>query len=227
MFVPSPNYPARLPQNEMEQSSEDIPSGEYTYLPIERVRFGPESSRHLSEELDRLGCKKPFLITGRTIFGKTKLVPQVIEYSGRKLVGIFHEILQHAPLGPIKKASQEVREAGADALISLGGGSPIDSTKILVKELSGDFSKPALPHIAIPTTLSAAEFSHTAGLSDGCLDVLRRTDQCRDRIESCHWASYRSKIRHSTRHHFMHHSCRSYENDCQQDTRTSHPCCTS
>ena len=166
MFVPSPNYPTRLPQNEMEQSSEDIPSGEYTYLPIERVRFGPESSRHLSEELDRLGCKKPFLITGRTIFGKTKLVPQIIEYSGRKLVGIFHGILQHAPLGPIEKASQEVREAGADALISLGGGSPIDSTKILVKELSGDFSKPALPHIAIPTTLSAAEFSHTAGMTD-------------------------------------------------------------
>ena len=166
MFVPSPNYPARLPQNEMEQSSEDIPSGEYTYLPIERVRFGPESSRHLSEELDRLGCKKPFLVTGRTIFDKTSLVSKVEESSGRKLVGVFHGILQHAPLGPIKKASQEARESGADALISLGGGSPIDSTKILVKELSGDFSKPALPHIAIPTTLSAAEFSHTAGMTD-------------------------------------------------------------
>src|SRR5207249_7375239 len=48
----------------------------------------------------------------------------------------------------------------------LGGGSPIDSTKIIVRELSRDFSKPALPHIAIPTTLSAAEFSHTAGMTD-------------------------------------------------------------
>jgi len=166
MLVPSPNYPTRLPQNKMEQFSEGIPSGEYTYLPIERVRFGPESSQLLGEELDRLGCKKPFLVTGRTIYGKTKLVPQIEEYSGRKLVGVFHEILQHAPLGPIRKASQEVRDAGADALISLGGGSPIDSTKILVKELSRDFSKPALPHIAIPTTLSAAEFSHSAGMTD-------------------------------------------------------------
>src|SRR2546426_5002033 len=112
MFVPSPNYPARLPQNEMEQSSEDIPSGEYTYLPIERVRFGPGSSRLLDEELDRLGCKKPFLVTGRTIFDKTSLVSQVEESSGRKLVGVFHGILQHAPLGPIKKASQEARESG-------------------------------------------------------------------------------------------------------------------
>src|SRR5437879_11066521 len=111
MFVPSPNYPARLPQNEMEQSSEDIPSGEYTYLPIERVRFGPESSRHLSEELDRLGCKKPFLITGRTIFGKTKLVSQVIGYSVRKLFGRFHGMIQHAAIGAIEKAVQELVSA--------------------------------------------------------------------------------------------------------------------
>ncbi|TMI44700.1 iron-containing alcohol dehydrogenase [Candidatus Bathyarchaeota archaeon] len=166
MLVPSPNYPTRLLQIKMEEFSEDIPSGEYTYLPIERVRFGPGSSRLLGEELDRLGCKKPFLMTGRTIYGKTKLVSQVEEYSGRKFAGVFHEILQHAPLGPIRKAAQEAQESGADALISLGGGSPIDSTKILVKELSRDFSKPSLPHIAIPTTLSAAEFSHTAGMTD-------------------------------------------------------------
>jgi alcohol dehydrogenase len=150
----------------MEEFSEDIPSGEYTYLPIERVRFGPGSSRLLGEELDRLGCKKPFLVTGRTIYGKTTLVSQIEEFSGRKFVGVFHGILQHAPLGPIREAAQEARETGADALVSLGGGSPIDSTKILVKELSRDFSKPALPHFAIPTTLSAAEFSHTAGMTD-------------------------------------------------------------
>src|SRR5437899_4652505 len=118
MLVPSPNYPTRLPQNEMGQFSEGIPSGEYTYLPIERVRFGPGSSQLLGEELDRLGCKKPFLVTGRTIHDKTTLVSQIEGSSGRKFVGVFHEILQHAPLGPIRKASREARETGADSLIS-------------------------------------------------------------------------------------------------------------
>src|SRR2546426_4390009 len=108
MPVPSPNYPTRLPQNEMEQFSEGIPSGEYTYLPIERVRFGPESSQLLGEELDRLGCKKPFLVTGRTIYGKTMLVPKIDEDCARKLVGVFHEILQYAPPGTIRKASPDV-----------------------------------------------------------------------------------------------------------------------
>jgi alcohol dehydrogenase class IV len=150
----------------MEGFSGTTPSGEYTYLPIERVRFGPGSSQHLSEELDRLGCKRPFLVTGRTIYEKTTLVKQVEGFSGRKLVGVFHGIMQHAPLGPIRQATREARKNEADSLISLGGGSPIDSTKILVKELSRDFSRPALPHLAIPTTLSAAEFSHSAGMTD-------------------------------------------------------------
>jgi len=66
----------------------------------------------------------------------------------------------------IRQAATAVGESKADTLISLGGGSPIDSTKIIVKELSQDFRRPAIPHIAVPTTLSAAEFSHIAGMTD-------------------------------------------------------------
>src|SRR5437016_8664291 len=66
----------------------------------------------------------------------------------------------------IRQAATAVGESKADTLISLGGGSPIDSTKIIVKELSQDFRRPAIPHIAVPTTLSAADFSHIAGMTD-------------------------------------------------------------
>jgi alcohol dehydrogenase len=36
----------------------------------------------------------------------------------------------------------------------------------MVKELSQNFQETALVHIAVPTTLSAAEFSHSAGITD-------------------------------------------------------------
>src|SRR5205807_815215 len=62
-------------------------------------------------------------------------------------------------------------------LISLGGGSPIDSTMIAVKELSENFAKPIIAHLAIPTTLSAAEFSHSAGMTD---DTSKRKTGIRD-----------------------------------------------
>jgi len=143
-----------------------VVSGEYSYLPIERVHFGPGSIARLSEELDKIKSQRPFLITGQTIFEKTRLVDTVEKASRRRFVGVFSGVKQHAPISGIKRAISEAEKARADSLISLGGGSPIDSTKVVVKELSENFAKPIIPHLAIPTTLSAAEFSYSAGMTD-------------------------------------------------------------
>jgi alcohol dehydrogenase len=158
-------------------SEVQVISGEYSYLPIERVHFGLGSISQLAEELDRIRSHRPFVITGQTIADKTRLVETVEKASGRKLVGVFSGIKQHAPISSIKRAISEAQSARADSLISLGGGSPIDSTKIVVKELSENFTKPATAHIAIPTTLSAAEFSHSAGMTD---DTTKRKTGVRD-----------------------------------------------
>ncbi|TMI21002.1 iron-containing alcohol dehydrogenase [Candidatus Bathyarchaeota archaeon] len=158
-------------------SNSQVVSGEYSYLPIERVHFGPDSIARLSEELDKIRSDHPFIITGQTIAEKTRLVDTVERASGRKLVGVFSGIKQHAPTSGIKQAISEVRKARADSLISLGGGSPIDSAKIAVKELSENFAKPIIAHIAIPTTLSAAEFSYSAGMTD---DSSKRKTGVRD-----------------------------------------------
>ncbi len=98
--------------------------------------------------------------------------------SNRKLAGVFSDIKQHAPSTSIGAAATAVREAGADCVISLGGGSPIDSTKIVVKQLSHDFQETPVPHFSIPTTLSAAEFSHVAGMTD---EKLNRKTGFRDK----------------------------------------------
>jgi alcohol dehydrogenase class IV len=158
-------------------SNVQVVSGEYSYLPIERVHFGPGSIARLSEELDKIKSHRPFVITGRTIAEKTGLVDTIEQASGRKLVGVFSGIKQHAPISSIKRAISDVEGARADSLISLGGGSAIDSTKIAVKELSENFAKPNLAHLAIPTTLSAAEFSHSAGMTD---DSSKRKTGVRD-----------------------------------------------
>jgi alcohol dehydrogenase len=141
-------------------------SGEYTYLPIERVHFGPGSISKLASELYRIGSKRPFIVTGQSIAQETDLIARIEQAAKTKLAGVFSEIKQHAPMSGITRAATAVREAMADSLIGLGGGSPIDSTKIIVKELSEDFQRPAIPHMAVPTTLSAAEFSHIAGMTD-------------------------------------------------------------
>jgi alcohol dehydrogenase len=135
-------------------------------LPVEEVYFGPNSIKYLSAELDRKDSKKPFVITGHSIATNTDLLQKVEKAASRKLAGVFSGIKQHAPSTTVMAAVREVSRSEADCLISLGGGSPIDSTKIIVKELSKDYLENPIPHFAVPTTLSAAEFSHVAGMTD-------------------------------------------------------------
>jgi alcohol dehydrogenase class IV len=144
----------------------EIKAGEYTYLPIERVHFGAGSIAKLGAELDKIGSEKPFVITGHTIASKTDLVRRLEHAAGRNLAGVYSGIRQHAPQSGIEQATKEAIDAKTDSLISLGGGSPIDSTKIVVKEISENFHLEPIYHIAVPTTLSAAEFSHAAGMTD-------------------------------------------------------------
>ena len=75
-------------------------------------------------------------------------------------------------MGAWARAAAAARAHAADTLVSVGGGSPIDAAKAVALELAGDKNGRAgvgtgMPaHIAIPTTLSAAEFSHLAGVTD-------------------------------------------------------------
>lgn len=89
--------------------------------------------------------------------------------------GTFSKIGEHAPIAQLDEATKKVQEdSDIDTIISVGGGSPIDSAKAIsyrVNEKTGNF----LYHISIPTTLSAAECSFLAGFTkeDGTKTGLR------------------------------------------------------
>ena len=72
---------------------------------------------------------------------------------------VFYEIGEHSPVAGIRNGLKKYKEAGADIIVSVGGGSPIDASKVMLynlqQETGGEFQK----QIAIPTTLSAAEYT--------------------------------------------------------------------
>lgn len=78
----------------------------------------------------------------------------------------FSEIGEHAPEAGIENGVEKLREVEADIVVSLGGGSPIDASKAIIFRLQEQRAQETLgkelkflPHIAIPTTLSAAEYT--------------------------------------------------------------------
>ncbi len=154
-------------------------TGEFNFTRLENVIYGPGKVDALSRELERRGCKRAMLVTTKTL-GRSKLLEKVKSAMGPALAGVFSETAQHAPSRTIEAMVAEARKVNADAFVSFGGGSPIDSVKVAIMlmlggkmphgveiyaESSGDQTK-NIPHIAIPTTLSAAEFTPFAGVTD-------------------------------------------------------------
>ena len=71
----------------------------------------------------------------------------------------FSEIGQHSPIADIRKGVRVLRDLDADTIVSVGGGSPIDASKLILHFLKEEGGGPTLTHVAIPTTLSAAEYT--------------------------------------------------------------------
>ncbi len=133
-------------------------SGTHTFLRTERVHFGAGSLEKLEEEARPLG--RAFIITGRSLYEKTGLIRRVEEVLGDKHAGTYARIGQHTPGGAVEEAAAEAESAAADLLVSVGGGSVVDGTKAISRQLG----YPA--QVAVPTTLSAAEWSHRTGVTD-------------------------------------------------------------
>jgi maleylacetate reductase len=125
-------------------------------LPTARVHFGPGSLEKL--EAEARDFRRAFVISGRTLSEETDLVRRVEGMLGERHAGTFVGMGQHTPGSAVEKAAEEAGEA--DLLVSVGGGSVIDGTKAVAVRL--DY--PA--QIAVPTTLSGAEWAHAVGVTD-------------------------------------------------------------
>ena len=154
------------------------------FPPQERVIFGQGALRQIAVEIDRLGRKRAFVITGTTIAKKTDLLTRLQETLGPRLAGVFFPMSQHVPRRDVIAAAIQAREAKADVLVSLGGSSPVDGAKAVALCLSegvtseqqlGSYRRgpqgipiqgQPIPHIALPTTLSAGEFTSVFGITD-------------------------------------------------------------
>ena len=133
-------------------------SGTHTFLRTTRVHFGAHALEKLEGEAR--SYDRAFVITGRSLNEKTDLIRRVEALLGDRHARTYAGIGQHTPGGAVEEAAVEAESAAADLLVSVGGGSVIDGTKAVVRELG----YPA--QVAVPTTLSGAEWADRAGVTD-------------------------------------------------------------
>ncbi|KAF2774496.1 Dehydroquinate synthase-like protein [Teratosphaeria nubilosa] len=147
------------------ESSQHPLAGLWKPTHLQRLYYGPDSvKKHLADCLPS-ESSKAFIITGTSLASKTGLIKQVEEQLGSKHhAGTFDQIAQHAPIKQLDDATERVlADNTIDTIISIGGGSPIDSAKAISYRLHERQPGHFLHHITIPTTLSAAECTLGAG----------------------------------------------------------------
>ena len=161
-------------------------AGTVQWTAQERVIHGKPVAEAVPAEIDRLGVKRVLLLTTRSL-AQSRLVREVASALGERCVGRFSEIHAHSPREAVIAGAALAREAQADHLLAVGGGSVTDATKTMlvalwrgvtdVEALSALAAKRGSPGLAtlesdrirmsaVPTTLSAAEFTASAGVTD-------------------------------------------------------------
>ena len=126
----------------------------FTYANPRIIHWGRGAIAQLGPELERLNIERVALVTTRSLLGHAgplKINPMATTV-----------ISQHAPMSEIDAGLEQ--SSGAQGIVSFGGGSAVDAAKIISVRLAHNGQ--ALPHIAVPTTLSVAELAAGAGYTN-------------------------------------------------------------
>ena len=165
-------------------------SGRVVFGEMDQVVFGRPAAEVVAEEARQLEAERVFLMASGTLNRTTDEVAKVRRALGNRFAGLFDRMPPHTPRRAVIEAAAAAREAGADMIATIGGGSVTDAAKAVRLCLANDIrtaealdqyrpvkgsddalgpppcNAPAVPQVTVPTTLSAGEFSAIAGVTD-------------------------------------------------------------
>lgn len=132
--------------------------------------FGAGAIASIVTEAQNRGFKKALIVTDKDLvkFNVVKKVTDLLD-EAKMAYEVYDEVKANPTVAIVKKGVEAFKSAGADYLIAIGGGSPIDTAKGIgiiinnpefsdVVSLEGvaDTKNPCVPIIAVPTTAGTA-----------------------------------------------------------------------
>ena len=132
--------------------------------------FGPGARKELPGVVQRLGFKKALVVTDKGLmkFGVAKMVLDVLDEAAIPYA-VYDDVKPNPTVTNVKNGVEACKQAGADFIVAIGGGSSMDTAKGIgivcnnhefadVVSLEGvaDTKKKTVPIIALPTTAGTA-----------------------------------------------------------------------
>ncbi|MEC7301694.1 MAG: iron-containing alcohol dehydrogenase [Pseudomonadota bacterium] len=166
-------------------------AGRINFSRMESVTFGKPAAEVVAEEARKVGAERVFLMVSNTLNNKTDEIEKVRRALGNLCAGTYDTMSPHTPRGDVIAATRMAREAQADLIVTVGGGSITDGAKAVLLCLANDIDAPedmdvlspvarpdgtvgprpevkapTIKQITVPTTLSGGEFSAISGVTD-------------------------------------------------------------
>lgn len=157
---------------------------------LERILFDAPAAEAALREAEARGAERVFVISTPSLVRQRDFLDGIVRALGERHAGSFTDCHPHNPYEDMVLAAAAVRDSRADLLLAIGGGSVMELAKMaLYAVLHGietraglkarangpqldytrwpaDTPHDALRFVAIPTTLSAAEFNWQGGGTD-------------------------------------------------------------
>jgi len=143
-----------------------------------RVLYGAGGVSEAGMEADRIGIRRALLVSDRVLAEKTDVVARVRAALGARVAAEFLDVPSDSGVDAVMAGYAAAQAGGADGIVSVGGGSVIDTAKgisILVREgghlrdFEGfqNLTRKAAPHVVVPTTAgTGSEVTYVAVIKD-------------------------------------------------------------
>jgi maleylacetate reductase len=129
----------------------------YDALPGRVVFALGAARRSLAGEIERLGFRRLLLISTKA---EAELAGELASPFTDRVISTFSDVHPHVPVGVAEAARSAAEDAGAQALLSVGGGSTTGTAKAIAL-------RTGIPIIAVPTTYAGSEMTPVWGLTEG------------------------------------------------------------
>lgn len=168
---------------------------QYDYLKLDRTVIDVPLCEAVLSEAELRGANRVLVVMAGSLASGTTLVADLEVALERRLAGFFTQTVTHVPRASVLALVAALRECEADLVLTVGGGTCLDTVKMALLCLAENISEapqldafairvneqgqretpvvasPPCRQIAAPTTLSGAEFSDLSGCVDSDTQV--------------------------------------------------------